>query len=95
MFPSAKRAGSRPLGIIPPTEGSLDRETWTRLIGVLTDHSHAGPATPCLAYYSPATLGLHHTDYDLRGTQVTGSPALIEALLNDDEIEGLRLPWAV
>ncbi|WP_328617335.1 hypothetical protein OHS18_14015 [Amycolatopsis sp. NBC_00355] len=56
-FPSAKKDGSRPLGIVPPTEGSLDRETWTRLIGILTEHSPAGPETRCLAYYSPLTLG--------------------------------------
>jgi hypothetical protein len=133
-FPAARRDGSRPLGAVPPTEGSLDRETWNRLIAVLTRYSPAGPETRCLAYYSPLTLGavdfasLHvrtgrlgdaevlydHseadfspsnlwpddrswvlcTDYDLWGTKVAGSPALVDALLNDSEIEAIRLPWA-
>ncbi|MFG2918871.1 hypothetical protein ACGF0D_39055 [Kitasatospora sp. NPDC048298] len=44
------------LEIIPPSEGSLDRETWIRLIDILTAHSPAGPDTRCLAYY-PMTLG--------------------------------------
>jgi hypothetical protein len=52
-FPSATKEGSWPLGIVPPAEGSLDRETWTRLIDVLIEHSPAGPDTPCLAYCSP------------------------------------------
>ncbi|CAM5306844.1 hypothetical protein [Streptomyces atroolivaceus] len=34
------------------------------------------------------------TDYDLWATKVAGSPALITALLNDSEIEAVRLPWA-
>ena len=61
-FPSAKKEGSWPLGIVPPTEGSLDRETWNRLIAILTEHSSAGPDTPCLAYYNPMMLGA--TDFD-------------------------------
>ncbi|SFB49536.1 hypothetical protein SAMN05216266_11455 [Amycolatopsis marina] len=61
-FPSATKKGSWPLGIIPPTEGSLDRETWTRLINILTEQSPTGPNTPCLAYYNPLTLGA--TDLD-------------------------------
>ncbi|MFE2556177.1 hypothetical protein ACFXGT_09095 [Streptomyces sp. NPDC059352] len=32
------------------------------------------------------------TDYDLWATKVAGHPALIEALLNDSEIEAVRLP---
>ncbi|MCR6485191.1 hypothetical protein M8542_20385 [Amycolatopsis sp. OK19-0408] len=133
-FPSAKKDGSWPLGIIPPTEGSLDRETWIRLITLLAEHSPAGADTPSLAYYSPATLGFPDlenlvvragrlgdaeclyddcevdfspsnlwpddhswclgTDYDLWGTKVVGPPALIEALLDDPELEAVRLPWA-
>ncbi|NYV74657.1 hypothetical protein, partial [Streptomyces sp. UH6] len=61
-FPSATKDGSWPLGTIPPTEGSLDRETWNRLVAVLVRHSPAGPDTRCLAYYSPLTLGA--TDFD-------------------------------
>ncbi|MFG2492430.1 hypothetical protein ACGFSD_15455 [Streptomyces caniferus] len=133
-FPSVKKEDSWPLGIVPPTEGSLDRETWLRLIGILTEHSPAGPNTLCLAYYNPLMLAaadfddLHVrtgrlgdaeilyddaetdfspsnlwaedrswclcTDYDLWATKVAGPPALIEALLNDAEIEAVRLPWA-
>ncbi|MFI8293695.1 hypothetical protein ACIGBL_31625 [Streptomyces sp. NPDC085614] len=133
-FPSVKKEGSWPLGITPPTEGSLDRQTWNRLIGVLTGYSPSGPDTRCLAYYNPLMLGaadfdnLHvragrlgdagmlydnpeadfspsnlwaedHswslcTDYDLWATKVAGPSALIEALLNDAEIEAVRLPWA-
>ncbi|MGW6582985.1 hypothetical protein ACWF76_27015 [Streptomyces globisporus] len=133
-FPTAKKQGSWPLGMVPPTEGSLDRETWNRLIAILTQFSPAGPDTRCLAYYTPMTLGAidldnRHaragrigdaeilygrseadfspsnlwaedrswvlcTDYDLWGTKVAGPPALINALLNDMEIEAVRLPWA-
>lgn len=35
-FPSAKREGSWPLGMVPPTEGCLDRVTWNRLMAFLT-----------------------------------------------------------
>ena len=34
------------------------------------------------------------TDYDLWATKVAGPAALVEALLNDTEIEAVRLPWA-
>lgn len=34
------------------------------------------------------------TDYDPWATKVVGSPALINALLNDTDIEAVRLPWA-
>ncbi len=61
-FPSATKNGSWPLGIVPPTEGSLDRETWTRLIDILTEQSPAGPNTRCLAYYNPLTVGA--VDFD-------------------------------
>ncbi|MFI6447234.1 hypothetical protein [Kitasatospora sp. NPDC050543] len=61
-FPSARRDGSWPIGIIPPTEGSLDRETWNRLIDLLIAHSPAGTRTRCLAYYNP--LMLRHTDFE-------------------------------
>ncbi|MFJ4091737.1 hypothetical protein ACIPYS_09155 [Kitasatospora sp. NPDC089913] len=46
----------------PATEGSLDRETWIRLIDILTAHSPAGPDTRCLAHYDPMTLGA--VDFD-------------------------------
>ncbi|GLY78274.1 hypothetical protein Airi01_065410 [Actinoallomurus iriomotensis] len=56
-FPSARKDGSWPIGIHPPTEGSLDRETWNRLIALLTAHAPAGADTRCLAYYNPLMLG--------------------------------------
>lgn len=133
-FPSVKRKGSWPLRIIPPTEGSLDRQTWKRLIAVLTRYSPAGADTRCLSHHSPLSLwdtdfdDLHVragrlgeaeilydfpdadfspsnlwtedcswvvcTDYDLWATKVAGPAALVEALLNDTEIEAVRLPWA-
>ncbi|MFJ7278248.1 hypothetical protein [Kitasatospora sp. NPDC098663] len=133
-FPSASKEGIWPLGIDPPTEGSLDRESWNRLIAILTEHSPAGPATSCLAYYNPLLLGAIDfdnlrvragrlgdaallyddpevefspsnlwaedrswvlcTDYDLWATKVAGPPDLIKALVNDTEIEAIRLPWA-
>ncbi|WP_439681166.1 hypothetical protein [Embleya sp. MST-111070] len=136
-FPSVTKNGSWPLGIVPPTEGSLDRETWIRLIDILAAQSPAGPDTRCLAYYNPLTLGavdfddLHVragrlrdaavlydmseaapadfspanlwaedrswvlcTDYDLWATKIAGPPALIDALLNDTDVEAVRLPWA-
>lgn len=61
-FPSVKREGGWPLGIIPPAEGSLDRETWNRLVEVLIRYSPAGADTRCLGYYSP--LVLDATDFD-------------------------------
>ncbi len=52
-FPSAKAAGLRTGSIEWPPEGSLDRPTWDQLIRFLTEHSHRGADTPCLAYYNP------------------------------------------
>ncbi|MEU7148789.1 hypothetical protein AB0B15_12225 [Streptomyces sp. NPDC045456] len=51
-FPSAKKGGSWPLSIVPPTEGSTDRDTWNRLIALLVEYSPDGADT-CLAYYNP------------------------------------------
>ncbi|WP_241200464.1 hypothetical protein [Streptomyces sp. ADI92-24] len=34
------------------------------------------------------------TDYDLWAAKVAGPAALIEALLDDGELEAVRLPWA-
>ncbi|MFJ8623774.1 hypothetical protein ACIRD3_13140 [Kitasatospora sp. NPDC093550] len=130
-FPSVKKNGSWPRGIVPPAEGSLDRETWNRLVAVLTAYSPDGPDTRCLAFYNPLMMGEfdhHHvragrlgdaellydtddadfspsnlwaadrswvlcTDYDLWGTKVAGPPDLVRALLDDPELEVLRLPW--
>ncbi|MFI5801389.1 hypothetical protein [Streptomyces sp. NPDC051561] len=61
-FPSVKKKGSWPLTVIPPTEGSLDRETWVQLTSLLAEFSAEGPDTRCLAYYSPLVLGA--TDFD-------------------------------
>ncbi|MEU8135629.1 hypothetical protein [Streptodolium elevatio] len=132
-LPFSPKEGSRLPDIALPTEGSLDRETWNRLIGILAECSPAGPDTPCMAYYSPLLLGVADfdnllirsgrlgdaevlydhpevdfspsnlwaedrswvlcTDYDLWATKVAGHPDLVDALLNDTEIEALRLPW--
>lgn len=133
-FPSIKQDGRWPLDVVPPTEGSADRETWNRLVDLLVEHSPAGPDTPCLAYYGPLALGgvdfenphvragrlgaaktLYDkaetdfspsnlwpqdrswclcTDYDLWATKVAGPRSLIGALLDDPELEAVRLPWA-
>ncbi|MFF5705699.1 hypothetical protein ACFY7H_24930 [Streptomyces sp. NPDC012794] len=52
-FPSLRKPGSWPVGITSPSEGSLDRADWNRLIEIRTEHSPQGPDTRCLAYYSP------------------------------------------
>jgi hypothetical protein len=67
-FPSIQINGSWPVSIAPPTEGSLDRETWNRLVELLRAHSPAGADTRCLAYYSPLMLGAH--DFDNLHVQV-------------------------
>ncbi|MFJ3903601.1 hypothetical protein [Streptomyces sp. NPDC090025] len=59
-FPSERDADIRPGSVEWPAEGSLDRPTWDRLIGFLTEHSPQGPDTPCLAYYNPIIA----RDYD-------------------------------
>ncbi|MGK5543416.1 hypothetical protein ACSNOH_01545 [Streptomyces sp. URMC 127] len=56
--------GSWPTGIKVPTEGSLDRESFLRLIDILIDHSPAGPETRCLAFYSP--LVMRAMEFDAR-----------------------------
>ncbi|MBT2481555.1 hypothetical protein [Streptomyces sp. ISL-94] len=62
-FPSAQLDHSWPVGIRPPTEGSLDRPTWDRLVDLLVSYSTDGPDTRCLAYYNP--LMLRDIDFDL------------------------------
>ncbi|MCF2530720.1 hypothetical protein [Yinghuangia soli] len=61
-FPSAKIASSWPLGIRPPTEGSMDRATWNRVTAVLAENSPDGADTRCLAYYNPLMLGCEDFD---------------------------------
>ncbi|MFD8750041.1 hypothetical protein ACFV0O_03500 [Kitasatospora sp. NPDC059577] len=83
-FPSVKKDGSWPVGIVPPTEGSLDRETWNRLVAVLTEHSPAGPDTPCLAYYNPLMTG----DYDFDNLHVrAGRLGDAELLYDTDDAD--------
>ncbi|WP_412079471.1 hypothetical protein ACLF6K_38590 (plasmid) [Streptomyces xanthophaeus] len=134
-FPSLREPSGWPVGIAGPSEGSLDRIDWNRLVEILTEHSPQGAETRCLAYYNPLLQraedfdNLHvragaladanalydhpeedgwtpsnlwsqdrswvpPTDYDLWATKVAGPAPLIEALLNDTEIEALRPPWA-
>ncbi|MFE4634867.1 hypothetical protein ACFRJ1_16040 [Streptomyces sp. NPDC056773] len=134
-FPSLRARGGWPVGITGPSEGSLNRSDWNRLIEVLTAHSPQGPDARCLAYYTPLGQGaedfdnLHvragrladakalydhpHeewwtpsnlwaqdrswvvcTDYDLWATKLVGPTPLLEALLDDPEVEAVRLPWA-
>jgi hypothetical protein len=50
-FPSVKRNGSWPTSIQPPTEGSLDRESFHALVEVLLAFS--GPETEVFAHWSP------------------------------------------
>lgn len=56
-LPGAHPSGSWPASIMPPGEGSLDREGWYRLVEVLTGGSPERAATRCLAYFSPAQSG--------------------------------------
>ncbi|WP_428949972.1 hypothetical protein [Streptomyces sp. cg35] len=133
-FPSIA-PGGWPVGIQAPSEGSLNRADWNRLVDILTEHSPQGAATGCLAYYSPLLHGAEDldnphvragtladakalydhpeedgwspsnlwaqdrswvlcTDYDLWATKVAGPAPLVEALLDDAEIEAVRLRWA-
>jgi hypothetical protein len=84
-LPSARKEdGSWPAGIAVPTEGSLDRETWNRLIELLVEHSPAGPDTRCLAYYNPLMLGA----IDLDARQVlAGRVGDAGALYDNPEVE--------
>ncbi|MEV7728646.1 hypothetical protein AB0P15_28435 [Streptomyces sp. NPDC087917] len=136
-FPSLRETGSGgsgwPVGIASPSEGSLGRADWNRLVEILTEHSPQGPETRCLAYYTPlgqraeefdslhvragrladAKVLYDHpdeewwtpsnlwaqdrswvlcTDYDLWATKVAGPAPLVEALLDDTEVEAVRLP---
>ncbi|MEI5101784.1 hypothetical protein RB200_28830 [Streptomyces sp. PmtG] len=78
-FPSAKKEGSWLLGTHPPTEGSLDRETWIRLTGILAQYSPAGPDTRCLAYYNPLLLGaVDFDDLHVRAGQLADAETLYD-----------------
>ncbi|MEV6050970.1 hypothetical protein [Streptomyces sp. NPDC052107] len=82
-FPSARTGDSWPLSLTPPTEGSLDRETWNRLIAVLTQHSPAGPDTRCLVYYNP----LMFRDIDMANPHVrVGRLGDAESLYDNPEV---------
>ncbi len=50
-------SGSWPANIQPPSEGSLDREGWYRLMDLLIRWSPKGRDTPCAAYFSPCQSG--------------------------------------
>lgn len=132
-LPGAHPGGSWPANITPPSEGSLDRESWYRLVDLLIQHSPHGAATECLAHFSPAqhlpsseddgVVVIGHlgdapslydhafstgspanfwssdhswvtwSDWDLWGTKVNGPPALVSAILDDRQLEAIRLPW--
>lgn len=77
-FPSAKKNGSWPLGICPPTEGSLDRETYDRLIEILIEQSPAGPDTSCLAYYTPLMFGCDFDNLHIRAGRLGDAKALYD-----------------
>ncbi|MFF9978760.1 hypothetical protein [Streptomyces erythrochromogenes] len=61
-FPSLRDAGGWPVGITGPSEGSLDRSDWNRLVEILIEHSPQGADSRCLAYYTP--LGQGAEDFD-------------------------------
>ncbi|MFE5724505.1 hypothetical protein [Streptomyces erythrochromogenes] len=61
-FPSLRESGGWPVGITGPSEGSLDRADWNRLVEILVEHSPHGSDTRCLAYYTP--LGQGAEDFD-------------------------------
>ncbi|MFD8141916.1 hypothetical protein [Streptomyces sp. NPDC059708] len=61
-FPSLRAAGGWPLDVAGPSEGTLERADWDRLIEILTEHAPQGPDTRCLAYYTP--LGQSTEEFD-------------------------------
>ncbi|MFF3013764.1 hypothetical protein [Streptomyces sp. NPDC057939] len=61
-FPSLRESGGWPVGITSPSEGSLDRSDWNRLVEILIEHSPQGAGSRCLAYYTP--LGQGAEDFD-------------------------------
>ncbi|WP_280697360.1 hypothetical protein [Kitasatospora sp. GP82] len=124
-----------PAGFEGPSLGEIDRESLSRLVGILARHSPDGLGTEC--YWAqaaiedipcpvPARRGrlhealAHHdactapdrvvstqfpahwwpldrswfvlTDWDLNGTEVFGSPALIADLLSDGALDAVRHP---
>jgi len=60
-------AGSWPVSIEPPPEGSLDEESLGALIDVLAAGSTEGPETECYAYYAPLPAGDFDTPHLWRG----------------------------
>ncbi|MFC4336810.1 hypothetical protein [Salininema proteolyticum] len=65
-FPSAKMDGSWPTSIEPPTEGSLDIESFRALAKVLREH--AGSDTVVMAFYCQLYTGDFDDLYILQGT---------------------------
>ncbi|WP_067899162.1 hypothetical protein [Nocardia vaccinii] len=64
----AHAGGSWPVSIRPPSEGSLDRESWQTLIDVLIAWSPDGAGTPCVAYFGPAVSGEFDTGVTVAGS---------------------------
>ncbi|CAM3308437.1 hypothetical protein [Stackebrandtia soli] len=54
-FPSVRRDGSWPESILPPTEGSMDRDSFRRLATVLARFDD--PRTTVFAHYCPCVTG--------------------------------------
>ncbi|GCD35675.1 hypothetical protein OEIGOIKO_03421 [Streptomyces chrestomyceticus JCM 4735] len=77
-FPSATKDGSWPLSIIPPTEGSMDRETWDKLIALLIEHSPDGADTACFAYYNPLTAGCDFENLHVRAGRLGDAKLLYD-----------------
>ncbi|MGW8847759.1 hypothetical protein ACWGNE_08255 [Streptomyces xiamenensis] len=61
-FPSLRKPNGWPVGIAGPSEGSLDRADWNRLVDILTQHSPQGAKANCLAYYTPLLHGAKEFD---------------------------------
>lgn len=94
-----------PSDTFAPSKGEHPGPRWRRLrwadlrAGRLAD-AKALYDHPNEEWWSPSNLWAHDrswvlcTDYDLWATKLAGPAPLVEALLDDPEIEAVRLPWA-
>jgi hypothetical protein len=74
---------SWPANIVPPAEGSLDREQFVGLLDHLAELSEVGYQTTCNAYYSPLASGDfdHHTVFRCELRELT-------KLYDDEDLAG-------